>query len=183
VKWEAVRQIHSAAAKSLAATAERIPSEKWTAPRAEGKWSPAEIVEHLNMAYDVLSGELAGGPGMQIRTSLWQQLLLRFTMVPKILRGGGFPEGARAPREFRNPAGNPDQRAAISGFRDRAARFEALAAGAEQSGRRVRISHAYFGRANVRHAVLLCARHVEHHGAQLSECGSEAAALRSYEPS
>ena len=173
MKWEAARKLHSDAAASVAAAAELIPAEKWLAPRAGGKWSPAQVLEHLSLAYDVLNRELTGGPGMQIRTKLWQRLMLRLVMLPKIMRGGGFPEGARAPREFRDPVGNPDQRAAIASFRERAAKFEALAAGAEQSGRRVRLSHAYFGRSNVRNAVVLCARHVQHHCAQLtSQAGS-----------
>lgn len=167
MKWEAVRKLHSDAAAAVAAAAERIPPEKWMAPRGAGKWSPAQVLEHLSLSYDVLNRELTGGPGMQIRTKLWQRVFLRFTMLPKLMRGGGFPEGARAPREVREPVGNPDQRAAIASFRERAAKFEALADGAQHSGRRVLLTHAYFGRSNVRNAVLLCARHVEHHEAQL----------------
>lgn len=166
--WPEIRQIHLDAAADLAASAERIPSERWMLPRAEGKWSPAETVEHLVLAYDTLLRELAGGPGMALRTKLWQRVLLRFTMVPKLLRGGGFPAGARSPRETRPQSANPDQGAAITGFRDRASQFDAEVAAAMSSGRRVLLTHAYFGKAGLAEAMLLCARHVQHHQKQLT---------------
>src|SRR5688572_3019595 len=124
MKWVDIQHLHSHAASELAASAERVDPARWLAPRAEGKWSPAETLEHLCLAYDVLLREIGGGPGMQVRTRWWQRILLRFTMVPKLLRGGAFPAGARSPRETRPTVTNPDQKSAIAGFRDRAARLD-----------------------------------------------------------
>jgi hypothetical protein len=169
MKWESVQRLHAETAAELASVAERVPAEKWLIPRADGKWSPAEVMEHLNLAYDVLQRELAGGAGMQIRTKLWQRIVLRVTMVPKLLRGGAFPAGSRAPREIRPATAPPDQGAAITAFRDRAARFEAAAAEAQRSQRRVRLTHAYFGSSSIPDAVLLCTRHIQHHQKQLTE--------------
>jgi hypothetical protein len=166
MNWDAVQQIHTTAAQDVVAAAERVPADRWLQPRAEGKWSPAEVLEHLSLAYDVLLRELAGGEGMAIRTKLWQRILLRFTIVPGILRGGAFPKGARAPRETRPALTTTDQRAAIAAFRDRAARLAAAASDA-QSRRGVKLTHAYFGRASVCDSLLLCARHLQHHQQQL----------------
>lgn len=171
MKWKAVQQLHEEAVESLAASAERIPAPRWLLPRSEGKWSPAETVEHLNLAYDVLLREIAGGEGMQIRTKLWQRILLRMTLVPKLLRGVPFPAGARAPRETRPVLITTDQAAAIDRFRDRAARFQAAANEARSEGNRVRLTHAYFGRSSVADALVLCARHVQHHERQLRAVG------------
>jgi hypothetical protein len=167
MRWPEIRQIHLDAAAELVASAERIPAERWTLPRAEGKWSPAEIVEHLTLAYDIILRELGGGPGMMVRTKLWQRIMLRFTLIPKLLRGEGFPAGARAPRETRPQSANPDQKSAVAGFRDRAARLDAEVAAAIATGRRIRLTHAYFGTAGLGEAMLLCARHVQHHQKQL----------------
>ena len=166
MKWESVQKLLSSSSVDLASAAEQVPGEKWLAPRAVGKWSPAEVVEHLNLAFDVLLRELAGGAGMKVRTKLWQRVLLRFTTVPRILRGRGFPKGARAPKEMRPALTSVDQGAAIAGFRDRAARFEAEATAAHQSGR-VRLTHAYFGKSSIKNSVLLVARHIQHHRQQL----------------
>lgn len=165
--WSAVQQVHSEAAADLARAAERVPPDKWLAPREEGKWSPAEIVEHLSLAYDVFLRELGGGAGMQIRTKLWQRIYLRLLLVPRLLRGEPFPAGARAPREIRPANPSPDQAAAVASFRDRAARFDAATDTAQRSGSRLKLTHAYFGSASLDDAVLLCARHVQHHRQQL----------------
>jgi hypothetical protein len=166
MKWESVQQLLSSSSIDLASAAERVPGETWLLPRAVGKWSPAEVVEHLNLTFDVLLRELAGGAGMEVRTKLWQRVVLRFTMVPRILRGRGFPKGARAPKEMRPAVTSVDQPAAIAGFRDRAARFEVATAAAHQSGR-ARLTHAYFGKSSIKNSVLVVARHIQHHRQQL----------------
>ena len=165
MRWEEIAALHDSASKNLAAAAEAVSSDRWLTPRAEGKWSPAEVVEHLNTVYDVVLRELAGEPGMQIRTTWWQRILLRFTIVPKILRGGGFPAGARAPKETRPVLSITDQRELIARFRDRAARFAAASSNARGTGKR--ITHAYFGAAQIPESTLLCARHIEHHTKQI----------------
>jgi DinB family protein len=163
VTWEEIAALHDSAANDLAAAAVRVPADRWLAARAEGKWSPAEVVEHLNLVYDVLLRELDGGAGMQLRTKWWQRVMLRFTILPKILRGDGFPVGARAPKETRPVLSTTDQRELIARFRERASRFAAVTA----AGRSKRITHAYFGAAKVPESVLLVARHIEHHTKQL----------------
>jgi hypothetical protein len=167
MNWEDAHRLHVEAAADFAEAASRVPADRWLAPREEGKWSPAEIVEHVSLAYDVLLREIAGGPGMRVRTKMWQRLLLRVAMVPGLLRGKPFPKGARSPRETRPELKSTDQAAAIASLRDRAARFDAAAMEAQRSGRRVRLTHAYFGSASLRHATILCARHVQHHRKQL----------------
>lgn len=161
--WEEIAALHDKAVKELAAAAERVPADRWLTPRAEGKWSPAEVVEHLNLVYDVVLRELSGGAGMQLRTKWWMRVLLRLTIVPKILRGGGFPAGARAPKETRPALSTTDQHELIARFRERAARFAAAAAADSTKS----ITHAYFGAAKVPESVLLAARHIEHHAKQL----------------
>src|SRR4051812_21677037 len=114
MKWTDVQKLHDRVVDGLASAAERVPDAKWRVARAEGKWSPAEVVEHVSLAYDVFMRELGGGPGMHIKAPLWMRVLLRFTMMPKIMRGGGFPAGARAPREVRPAPPTLDQAAAIA---------------------------------------------------------------------
>jgi hypothetical protein len=167
MKWTAIQQLHGDAAERLAMSAEKVDPQKWLVPRAEGKWTPAQVVEHLSRVYDVVTNEIEGGPGMKLRLQFWQRMYLRVTVLGRILNGGWFPEGAPAPYETRPGAVTPDQRTSIAGFRARAAQFATAAASAHESGRRVRVTHAYFGTASVERATLLCARHIEHHEKQL----------------
>src|SRR5688572_31383601 len=107
MKCEDALRMHSEAAARLIESAKLVRADVWLAPHAPGKWSPAEIVEHLNATYDVLTRELEGGTGMKVLTKPWQRLLLRWTIYRKILRKGLFPKGARAPREIRPATPNP----------------------------------------------------------------------------
>jgi hypothetical protein len=166
MKWERVREVHAAAADGLLAAAEQMPGEAWFAPLAAGKWSPAQVMEHLNLTYDVLTRELEGGEGMRVITKAWQRFLLRIVLVPRILRGGPFPEAARAPREIRPSERGLERGEALDAFRQRRARFEAAAEKARAEADR--LTHAYFGRSTVARGVLLCARHIQHHQKQLA---------------
>ena len=69
--------LHAESAADFAAAAEAIAPAAFTVPVAPGKWSPAQIVDHLVRAYDGFLEELAGGAGPQVKTKLWQRLVLR----------------------------------------------------------------------------------------------------------
>jgi uncharacterized damage-inducible protein DinB len=166
-RLEKARALHLAAADELYEVASRVPPERWRLPREEGKWSPAHIVSHLNRTYDILLAELDGGPGMQVRTRPIRRLLLRLFLVPRLLRGDGFPAGAPAPRETRPGDEIPEQEVALAAFQERAARLEGAVDLAWREGRHPKLTHAYFGSASMVDGVLLCARHLEHHCAQL----------------
>src|SRR5688572_20474893 len=96
-RWLEALRIHGSAASAFAATAEAVEPEAWDRPLAEGKWSPAQITDHLIRTYDVILREIGGGGGMKVRTRLWMRLFLRLTYMPRILRGGRFPARAPAP--------------------------------------------------------------------------------------
>lgn len=166
--WESNFRFHEQAIAEFAAVAERVPAGEWRVPLAEGKWSPAEVVEHVGLAYAVLHGELEGGPGMKMRTKWWQRLVMRPTILRRILRGGGFPPNVPAPREIRPVAPETDPATAIAAFRERAARFTASVLRAHAGGRPPKLTHPYLGRGPLRHAVLLNARHTRHHLEQLA---------------
>lgn len=95
------RAAHQASLQTFVASARGVPDAAWEVPITADKWSPAQIAEHLRMVYDVLGRQLAGGPGLQVRTSWWLRLVLRFRFLPRILEHGSIPAGARAPREAR----------------------------------------------------------------------------------
>lgn len=156
-------EIHARAVADVVARAGRLPEERWLAPLGDGKWSPAEVVAHLVTTYDPLLRELGGGDGMAIRTKLWQRWMLRLTVLPRILKGRGFPKGAVAPRETR-PTGTAGRDESLALLRRRAEELDRAARSARPGQT---ITHAYFGAANLADGVLLCARHVEHHAAQL----------------
>jgi len=165
--WAHATGVHAAAADDLVAMVRALADDAWRRPIAEGKWTPAEIVHHLNLTYDVAIREMEGGAGMAIRTKPWQRILLRATVGRRILRGKGFPRAAPAPREIR-PEGDPGTRdEALAGFHARRQRFERAAEETRTARPDARFTHAYFGPSSLADGVLMVGRHLQHHTAQL----------------
>ncbi|HVT45153.1 MAG TPA: DinB family protein [Thermoanaerobaculia bacterium] len=163
-------ELHDASAEALLAAATSVADGRWHDALAEGKWTPAQIVAHLIATYDILLQELRGGEGMKIRTRFFQRILLRLLLRPGLLAGRGFPKRAPAPRETRPAERGPDRDEALSMFRERCGELQTLAIAAPPSQR---LTHAYFGTAPVDQGLTLCARHIDHHRAQLETLRSE----------
>jgi len=161
--WSEAFRVHGSAASAFAAAAEAVEPEAWDRPRAEGKWSPAQITDHLIRTYDVVLREIGGGAGMKVRTPFLMRIVLRLTYKPRILRGGWFPARAPAPPEIRPSKAPPGQQDGIALFRQRAQEFET----AFRAKPEARLTHAYFGTLKSAAGLLFCARHIEHHCAQL----------------
>jgi hypothetical protein len=136
-------------------------------PIAPGKWSPAEITAHVAKAYRVLTVELGGGAGMELRGSKLQRLVLRHTILPRLLSGRPFPPGARAPRETRPTEIIADPVLALTTVVEGAERFTRDLT--EKASRQtVRLTHAYFGRLSAREGLELSTMHTRHHAQQLA---------------
>jgi hypothetical protein len=171
----AAARAHARAVSAYADAALAVRPELWLAPRAPGKWSPAEITAHLALVHDAGVAELAGGPPMALRTTRWQRVLLRYTLMPVLLAGGRFPRNVRAPREVRpvpaaavsgeDPAACRD--AAVAAFNAGAAAFARAVLQAAAERPRARFTHAYFGGLALHQALRFCAVHIDHHRAQL----------------
>ncbi len=165
--WSEAFACHGSAVASFASAAEAVAPSAWNVPRAEGKWSPALITGHLIRTYDVLIAEVEGGAGMKVRLPAWKRLFLRLTLMPRLLRGGAFPRAVPAPPEILPTEAPPDPANGAALFRQRARELEAAVRNARTRKPPARITHAYFGAAPLPTAVLFCARHIEHHRAQL----------------
>lgn len=166
--------VHRGASRRVVEAVGAMTPEIWEHPIAPGKWPPERIVAHLSAVYRVVLDELAGGPGMAVRTKPVRRFLLRRFLVPKLLRGGAFPRAAPAPRETRPEEPHRERAEALRTFGELAARFEVAA---QNAPAKAHVTHAYFGAAPVPEGILLVSRHLEHHAAQL-----EAALLRGVEP-
>ena len=157
---------HRAAVEAVADALRRVQPSAWRVPARPGKWTPAEIAQHLALAYEPPMSELSGGPGFALRIPWWKRRLLRWKFLGSIVRRGEFPWGAPAPREIRPGTDTLDQGEAVGRLRETAALFERRLAEA-QTQRRVRLKHAYFGRLTPRQTLKLLAAHAYHHERQL----------------
>jgi hypothetical protein len=166
-EWDHLLEDHARAIEEYRIAAGALDPAVWMAPMAPGKWSPAEVTAHVAEAYRVLSAELGGADGMRLRGSSLQRLVLRYTVLPRLLAGKPFPNGVRAPRETRPTEIINDPALAVARLVERAEQFirDLTAKATIQS---VRLTHAYFGRLSPRHGLELSTVHTRHHAQQLA---------------
>lgn len=90
-----------------------VSTSDWTTAR-EGKWSIAQIVEHLAIAFDLVATGFAALPedNSKEREATPAQAVLRHTL----LGSGDLPEGMRAP-DISHPSDDPDPELVVARFR------------------------------------------------------------------
>lgn len=166
-EWNRLLDDHARAIGEYRIAAGALGHAVWMAPIAPGKWSPAEVTAHVAEAYRVLIAELGGANGMRLRGSMVQRLLLRHTVLPRLLSGKPFPPGVPAPRETRPTEIISDPALAVTNLVERAEQFarDLTTRAAMQT---VRLTHAYLGRLSPRQGLMLSTVHTRHHAQQLA---------------
>jgi hypothetical protein len=167
-------EAHRAALLAFVATAEGIPAEHWNTPREPGKWSSAQVAEHLRLTCEALAAELAGQAGMRVRTKRWQQWLFRLVHLPRILRDGRFPKGVPAVREIRPGDGPFERDRHLAALR---AEVEAFLESLPSAPSDARLTHPFLGSLPLVDAVCFAARHIRHHHDQVLPQSSRASTL------
>src|SRR5262247_3242030 len=74
----------------------------WNAPRAPGKWSPSQIVEHVARSLEESASMAAGRPSKFPKLPAVVHPLVRGLLFKRVLRKGAFPKAKT------NKAMNPE---------------------------------------------------------------------------
>ena len=143
-----------------------MPTEHWKAACAPGKWSPAEIAEHLSLTYQHLLGELRGGPPARVKGSRLFRFVARYRFLPKLLRDGTVPPGVRAPREVRPQMPTGDRTEALERFQTLSVAFEEEITSRRAAGGGA-LTHPYFGALDPDRGIRFVEVHIRHHTRQL----------------
>jgi hypothetical protein len=157
---------HEKALAEFVEAVNALSSSDWNHAMHAGKWSPAEIVEHVRLSFDVHRDALQGGPGARPVLTGWKAAAARWFVMPKILRTGRFPRNARAPREIRPTASSGSRGEGLARLRASASAFEEACQAVSDPASR-RIVHPYFGALPLPTALRLLARHTRNHRNQL----------------
>lgn len=173
-RWRQAKDEHQAALAAFLVAARAVPDPQWNEPPREGKWSPAQIAEHLRLTYATIARELRGDTGFRVRVGRLRQLVLRLTVLRRLRRERAFPPGAPAVREVRPGPGPFERQATLAGLQVEADGFGAsLDAG--RNLRTIGITHPFFGKLGPFQGLELMTLHTSHHRAQLgSPAGSGA---------
>jgi uncharacterized protein DUF1569 len=159
--FDAALADHHNAVEQVTATARGVPGGVWTTPREQGKWSPAQVVEHLALSYEFNSDVLNGTAGRGLPRFL--RPLLRRLVLDSTLKAGRFTRKGKAPSRFQPSSAAGTQAEGIARFAAKAETFEAQI----RVERPDTIDHPYFGRIAATDFLKLQAIHTRHHGAQL----------------
>jgi uncharacterized damage-inducible protein DinB len=147
------------------ATARAVPPAAWHQPRAPGKWSPAQVTEHVAIAYEVSRGILRGTFAWRGAPRFVRPLIRTFFLKP-VLKTGRFAKGGKTPTHF-EPTTTP---ASIGDLATRlqaaATAFEVDVQAAAQGGQTT-LDHPFFGAVPLAEYLRLQVIHTSHHRQQL----------------
>jgi hypothetical protein len=153
---------HHAAVLDLVAAAERSAAT-FTTPRAPGKWSPSQVVEHVARGLDEAANVVSGAPTLAMPPAFLRPLLRLF--FNRILKKDAFPKGFKAHKAM-NPTSGPatpaEARVRLEGA---LARFDQECRRRVASGQHV-VSTG-FGTVSVEDFVRFSAMHTRHHCKQM----------------
>src|SRR5262245_21251427 len=142
---DAIRD-NQTALQSFLEAAERVPPALWNEPRGPGKWSPAQVANHVALGYEVSQGFI-DGTRTKPSSPRWLRPLLGFMVRMTILRTGKFMKSRTFTALEPPPAGEP-----LETLRPRlqaaSAAFERLAA-AEVNAGRATFAHPVSGKFSV----------------------------------
>lgn len=82
-----------------------LQSAAWNAPRAPGKWSPSQIVEHVARAIEESANLAAGRPTKFPTLPRFLRPVLKRVLFERVLRTRRFPQGRT--NKAMNPASGP----------------------------------------------------------------------------
>jgi len=165
--WDEAVDEHRAALAAFFDAAERLRDDAWSAPWGPGKWTRAQVAEHLALTYEIAIRELTTGEGLRVRVTGVRQRLLRWVLMPHILFHRSLPIRVVAPREVRPPEVTMPRAALLRRLRELGVRWEAemeRAIGAGGGG----LTHPYFGTIPPVKAMRFMAVHIEHHTRQIA---------------
>jgi hypothetical protein len=166
-RWDDAVEEHRAALAAFLDIAEGLTETAWNAPWGAGKWTRAQVAEHLSLTYEAAIHELATGQGLRVKVSGLRLRLLRWIVMPHILFHRSLPIRVIAPREVRPPGVTAPRPAVLRRLRELAVRWERemeRAVGAGGGG----LTHPYFGTIPPLKAVRFMAIHIEHHTRQVA---------------
>ena len=153
------------AIEDLIAAAERSVTV-WTTPRAPGKWSPSQVVEHVARSLDESANVVAGAPTKFPRLPVFMRPVARAFLFNRVLRNNAFPKARtnKAMDPLAGPATPAEARGRLEGA---LARFDRECRTCASSGGMIK--SATFGRVSVEDYARFIEVHTRHHCRQMPD--------------
>jgi hypothetical protein len=150
---------------ALLATADRVGAA-WKIPRAPGKWSPSQVVEHVARIMEESAKVAAGEPSAFPTMNRLLRPILRLIFFKRILRKKDFPK-SKAIDAMDPPVGPATPKAGRVRLEGVLTRFDRACRARASSGQKV--ANPMFGPVAVADFARFQEIHVRHHHLQLPE--------------
>ena len=138
----------------------------WTAPRAPGKWSPSQIVEHVARSLEESANMAAGRPSKFPRLPGVVHPIVRGLLFKRVLRKAAFPKAKT--NTAMNPASGPAT-PAEGRVRLETAHQKFAEACRQTASHGERMRTTIFGAVPVEDYVRFMELHTRHHGKQMAD--------------
>jgi hypothetical protein len=160
---DALLAANRAAVDDLIAAAEKSGGV-WTVPRAPGKWSPSQVVEHVARVLEESANVVSGAPSKLPTLPAFLHPLIRMLFFNRVIKKGAFPK-AKTNKPL-NPISGPATPADARARLDAAfATFDRACRARVASGQPV--FSAAFGRVSVEDYARFEELHTRHHRQQM----------------
>jgi DinB superfamily len=138
----------------------------WTNPRAPGKWSPSQIVEHVARSLEESANMAAGRPSRFPKLPAVIHPVVRSVLLRRVLRNAAFPKAKtnKAMDPEYGPATPTEGRARLETAHQK---FDAACRQIASHGERIRTT--IFGSVPVEDYVRFMELHTRHHGNQIAD--------------
>jgi hypothetical protein len=154
-----------AAIEEFVAAARGVDSAAWSRPRGEGKWTAAQIAEHLAITYEYNRKVITGTAGKGAPAFL--RPLARWFIVTRTLKAGTFTRKGKAPKIFQPTAAPPAAPVVLDRLARAVAGFESDIRSGHPEARHT-VAHPFFGTLPTVDYLRLQAIHTRHHRSQLT---------------
>jgi hypothetical protein len=151
------------AVADLLAAAERCGGV-WTVPRAAGKWSPSQIVEHVARSLEESANVVSGTPSKFPNLPFFLRPLARGFLFNRVLRNSAFPK-ARTNKAMDPVSGPATPAEARIRLENALAKFDRECRRSAQAGQTV--ASATFGNVSVADYARFIEIHTRHHCKQM----------------
>ena len=138
----------------------------WGVPRARGKWSPSQIVEHVARSLEESANMAAGRPSRFPRLPAVVHPIVRGFLFKRVLRSGVFPK-AKTNKAMDPPCGPATP--AEGRARLEAAHQKFAEACRQIASQNVRMRTTIFGAVPVEDYVRFMELHTRHHSRQMAQ--------------
>ena len=161
---EAIAANHESA-KRFVARARTVAADQWANPVAPGKWSPAQLLDHVAVSTEVALNAIKGDKAMGSIPRIFRPLARRFILKPTLVKGA-LPAKMKGPPIF----APSQQHLALEVSANRLDRaigdLETHVRGLAAQGTEL-FEHGFFGWVVIADYVRFNALHLNHHEKQL----------------